>query len=108
MIRTYNLSSLVWSDGMRGPVSSTMDPVVQAIQATTLMGLVAWLVNMPCEVSTSGLAGRGMVPLSGGASMGPGGVLSTLAVVGKGINMAGRASSVGRKGVVLCAPGAPT
>ena len=105
-IRTYCLSSLVWLHGMGGPVSSTTDPVMGAINAIVLMGLVAWLVSMPCEVPTSGSTRIGMVPLSSGASVQPGGVWPTLTAVGKRITCG--AFSTGGKGVVLCAPGAAT
>ena len=107
-IRTYCLLSLDWSDGMKGPVSLTMDPVVGTIWATTLMRLVTWPVSMAFGVSTSGLAGRGMMSLSGGASVGPGCVWSTLATVGEGIDLAGGASSLGGEGVVLCSLWAST
>ena len=62
MISTYHLSSSVWSHGMRGPASLTTSPVGM-IQATILMGL--------------------------GTSMGPDGVWSTSATVGKGIGSTG-------------------
>ena len=101
-ISTYCLLSLVWSDGMRGPVSLTTDPVVGTIWAITSMGLVAWPVGTPFGISTSGLARRGVASLSSGAFVGPGGVWSTLTTVGKGTDLAGGASSLGGDGVVLC------
>ena len=105
MIRTYCLSSSVWSHGMGRPVSSTMDLVMGAIHTIVLTELVAGLVSMPCEVSTSGLARIGMAPFPCGTSMGPGRVRPTLTTVGKGITCG--AVSAGGKRVVLCVLGAP-
>ena len=41
MTSTYYLLSLIWSDGMRGPVSLTTSPVVGTNGATAPIGLVA-------------------------------------------------------------------
>ena len=105
---TYHLSSLVGSDMMRGTVSLIAGLVVGAIWATTLMGLVALPVSMPGEVFTSGLAGRAMACLSGGASAGPSGVWPMSTAVGKGVDFASRAFSLGREGMGQCAPQGPT
>ena len=61
-ISTYHLSSLVWSDKMRGPASLTTSPV-GIIQATVPMGL--------------------------GASMGPDGIWLTSSMAGKEISLTG-------------------